>query len=49
MKRQDLGKIGVIKDSKGNLLQDEQQIKERWKEYFNTLLNAEMKEGNWTK
>ena len=45
MKRQDLGKIGVIKDRNGRILQDEEQIKNRWKEYFNTLLDVENERG----
>ena len=45
MKRQDFGKIGVIKDRNGRILQDEEQIKNRWKEYFDTLLNVENERG----
>ena len=49
MKRQDLGKIGMIKDRNGRILQDEEQIKNRWKEYFNTLLNVENERGELEK
>ena len=45
IRRQDLGKIGMIKDRNGRILQDEEQIKNRWKEYFNILLNVENERG----
>lgn len=45
MKWHDLGEIGVIKNTDGRRLQDEEEIKNRWKEYFNTLLNVENGKG----
>lgn len=39
--RQDIGEVAVIKDKNGELLTDEEEIKGRWGEYFNQLLNVE--------
>lgn len=39
--RKDVGEVAVIKDKEGVLLTDEEKIKERWREYFNNLLNVE--------
>ena len=39
--RQDLGQLNVIKDVDGNLLHRDEDIKRRWKEYFEELLNME--------
>ena len=40
-RRQDVGEVAVIKDKDCALLTDEGKIKERWREYFNNLLNVE--------
>ena len=39
--RQDLGQLGVIKDEDGKILHREDDIKKRWREYFEELLNTE--------
>ena len=39
--RQDLGQLSVIKDREGNILHRDEDIKKRWKEYFEQLLNTE--------
>ena len=39
--RQDLGQLSGIKDMDGNLLHRDEDIKRRWKEYFEQLLNTE--------
>ena len=39
--RQDLGQLGVIKDRDGNILHRDEDIKRRWREYFEQLLNTE--------
>ncbi|XP_034047688.1 collagen alpha-2(V) chain [Thalassophryne amazonica] len=39
--RQDVGEVAGIKNKNGVLLTDEEKIKERWREYFNNLLNVE--------
>ena len=38
--RKDVGEIGIIKDQNGNILIDENDIKQRWQEYFSILLNT---------
>ena len=40
-KTRDLTDIAYIKDSNGNIPTDEDEIKARWKESFETLLNVE--------
>ena len=37
----DLTQIKQMKDQEGSVLMDENQIRERWKGYFETLLNEE--------
>ena len=37
----DIGQLKVIRDHEGNLVTRENKIKERWREYFDTLLNIE--------
>ena len=37
----DLTQIKQMKDQEGSVLTDENQIRERWKVYFETLLNEE--------
>ena len=39
--RKDIGELSVIKDQAGNLLIEEEKVKERWGEYFDNLLNVE--------
>ena len=39
--RLDIGEVPVIRDQNGTLLTEEKLIKDRWREYFNTLLNVE--------
>ena len=39
--RQDIHKIGIIKDKNGNILVEENSIKSRWRDYFSQLLNTE--------
>ncbi|XP_066958937.1 uncharacterized protein [Macrobrachium rosenbergii] len=39
--REDLGKLGVIKDRDGNILYRDEDIKKRWRKYFEQLLNIE--------
>ncbi|XP_066982185.1 uncharacterized protein [Macrobrachium rosenbergii] len=39
--KQDLGKLSVIKDRDGNILYRDEDIKKRWREYFEQLLSAE--------
>ena len=39
--KQDLGQLSVIKDEDGNILHREEDIKRRWREYFEHLLNTE--------
>ncbi|XP_066986830.1 uncharacterized protein [Macrobrachium rosenbergii] len=39
--RQDLGKLGVMKGRDGNILYRDEDIKKRWREYFEQLLNTE--------
>ena len=39
--RQDVGQVCVIKDRDGNILHRDEDIKRRWKEYFEQLLNNE--------
>jgi hypothetical protein len=33
--------VVIIKDKKGQVLTDEEKIKEKWKEYYDELLNIE--------
>lgn len=40
-KKKDITEILVIKDLEGKVLTEEAKIKERWREYFNKLLNTE--------
>ena len=40
-KRRDITETLVIKDKNGKVLTEERKIKERWREYFNKLLNTE--------
>ena len=37
----DIGEVNVIKDQIGEMLTDELNTKERWREYFSNLLNVE--------
>ena len=37
----DIGEVNVIKDQTGDMLTDEANIKERWREYFSNLSNVE--------
>lgn len=39
--RADIGEIKVVRDQNGVMLTDNREIKERWREYFNSLLNVE--------
>ena len=39
--RRDIGEVNVIKDQIGEMLTDEVNIKEKWREYFSNLLNVE--------
>ena len=39
--RRDIGEVNVIKDQIWEMLTDEVNIKERWREYFSNLLNVE--------
>ena len=39
--RRDIGEVNLIKDQIGDILTDEEKIKERWREYFSNLLNVE--------
>ena len=39
--RRDIGEVNVIKDQTGDMLTDEANTKDRWREYFNNLLNVE--------
>ena len=39
--RQDVGQLCVIKDRDGNILHRDEDIKRRWREYFEELLNNE--------
>ena len=39
--QRDIKEMTVIKDSKGDILTEENQIKTRWRDYFKQLLNAE--------
>ena len=43
--KRDTGDVTVIQDANGRLLSEESEIKNRWKEYFNQLLNAEHDRG----
>ncbi|XP_064097343.1 uncharacterized protein LOC135208761 [Macrobrachium nipponense] len=43
--RQDVGKVGVIKDKVGNLLHGDEDIKKRWREYFELLNTENEREG----
>ena len=33
--------IGGVKDKNGNLITESEKVRERWKEYFDELLNVE--------
>ena len=37
----DVQQIRVIKNKTGEILMEEEQVKQRWKEYFDNLLNQE--------
>ena len=37
----DVQQVGVIKSKTGEILKEEEKAKQRWKEYFNNLLNHE--------
>ena len=37
----DIDRLSFVKDGDGNILNDDSEVKERWKNYFNTLLNTE--------
>ena len=37
--KRDIKEIKVIKDQQGEVLTDREKIKERWREYYTTLLN----------
>ena len=39
--RRDIGEVNVIKDQIGEMLTDEVNNRERWREYFSNLLNVE--------
>ena len=39
--KQDLGAVRAVKDEAGKVLTDEEEIKRRWKEYFEQLMNTE--------
>ena len=39
--KRDTGDVNTIKDKNGKILSNEREIKERWKEYFEELLNTE--------
>ena len=39
--KRDIKEIKVIKDQQGEVLTDREKIKERWREYYTTLLNKE--------
>ncbi|GJU25141.1 retrovirus-related pol polyprotein LINE-1 [Tanacetum coccineum] len=45
-KRRDLGDICFIKDEGGRTVTDEEEIKQRWGEYFSSLFNTEEPEGH---
>ena len=40
-KKKDIGKVFTVKDVNGNILKESEDIKERWKDYFNELYNEE--------
>uniref|UniRef100_A0A914WK22 Reverse transcriptase n=1 Tax=Plectus sambesii TaxID=2011161 RepID=A0A914WK22_9BILA len=40
---EDITIVKTIKDRYGKLLRDDKEVKERWREYFSSLLNAENK------
>ena len=39
--RRYIGEVNVIKDQTGDMLTDEANTKDRWREYFSNLLNVE--------
>ena len=47
--RQDKMAVNVIKDRDGTILTDEKLIQERWKSYFEDLLNWRIPEIQWSK
>ena len=40
-KTKDSGKVFTVKDRNGNILKESEEIKKRWKEYFDELYNEE--------
>eukprot|EP00914_Ancora_sagittata_P032957 GHVO01066539.1.p1 GENE.GHVO01066539.1~~GHVO01066539.1.p1 ORF type:complete len:181 (-),score=22.67 GHVO01066539.1:64-606(-) len=45
---QDIGEMRVVKDGNGSILTNGDEIKTRWKEYFNQLLNVENEQEELT-
>ena len=43
--RKDLGAVAMVQDREGNMVTEDEQIKERWREYFDQLLNTENQRG----
>ena len=37
----DIDRLSFVKDENGNILSEDREVKERWRNYFNTLLNTE--------
>jgi hypothetical protein len=37
----DIDRLSFVKDRNGNILSEDSEVKERWRNYFNTLLNTE--------
>ena len=43
--RKDLGGVAMVRDREENIVTEDEQIKKRWREYFDQLLNTENQRG----